>query len=120
VFGVLDRIPDEALRMDVNDSPIRFGGPWTLRDLARAAEGNGPLDFLPVRNSAGREVPLELHHAGQMPGSGIHEAAPFHSRIPGIHKNRFNQGVTPTMRAQDAQLHWQMRGEEMGNPPPGG
>lgn len=66
--------------------------PWTQRDLARAAEGKGHLDFVPTRNAAGREVPLELHHADQMLGSAIHEVAPFHSKIPGAHPNAYNQG----------------------------
>lgn len=106
--------------LDVSAPPQRFEGPWTQRDLARAAEGKGPLDMIPTRNAAGNEVPLELHHAGQMPGSAIHEVPPFHSGIPGIHPNKYNQGVTPSMRAEDAALHWQMRGQQMGNPPPGG
>jgi hypothetical protein len=104
----------------VNDPPSRLAGPWTQRDLQRAAEGKGPLDLDPTTNAAGKEVPLELHHAGQMPGSAIHEAPPFHSKLPGLHPNQYNQGVTPAMRTQDAQLHWQLRGQEMGNPPPGG
>jgi hypothetical protein len=69
---------------------------------------------VPTTNRTGSEVPLELHHADQMPGSAIHEVAPFHSNIPGAHPNKFNQGVTPTMRAEDAQLHWYFRVQEMG------
>ena len=63
---------------------------------------------------------LQLHHADQMPGSGIHEVAPgaLEHLAPGMHPNATNQGVTPEMRTEDRQLHWQMRGEEMGNPPP--
>jgi len=95
-------------------TPQRIQGPWTQRDIARAQNGQGPLDFVPTTNRAGREVPLELHHADQMPGSAIHEVAPFHSNIPGAHPNKFNQGVTPTMRAEDAQLHWYFRIKEMG------
>jgi hypothetical protein len=118
-FDVLSDIPSAALRFGVNDPPARLIGPWTQRDLARAVEGKGPLDFIPMTNAAGHRVPLELHHAGQMPGSGIHEVPPFHSGIPGIHPNQYNQGVSGSMRTSDAQLHWQMRGQEMGNPPPG-
>ena len=114
-----EQIAKKGNGLDVNDAPQRFEGPWTARDLARAAEGKGPLDMVPTRNSAGREVPLEVHHAGQMPGSAIHEVPPFHSNIPGAHPNKYNQGVTPQMRAEDASLHWQMRGQEMGNQPPG-
>ncbi|HTA66266.1 MAG TPA: RHS repeat-associated core domain-containing protein, partial [Xanthomonadaceae bacterium] len=104
----------------VGDPPSRFAGPWTQRDLQRAADGKGPLDFIPTTNAAGKEVPLELHHAGQMPGSAVHEAPPVHSKVPGLHPNQYNQGVSPAMRTQDANLHWQMRGQEMGNPPPTG
>ncbi|SDY65097.1 RHS repeat-associated core domain-containing protein [Lysobacter sp. yr284] len=108
-----------AIGLGVKALAQRFFGPWTKRDLMRAAEGKGPLDFIPMRNAAGKEVPLELHHADQMPGSAIHEVQPFHSAIPGAHPNKYNQGVTPQMRAEDANLHWQLRGQEMGNPPPG-
>lgn len=49
-----------------------------------------------------------------MPGSAIHEVYPGHpSYVP--HPNKYNQGVTPKMRMEDAQLHWFMRGKEMGN-----
>lgn len=114
--GDLQRITSRAARsLSPNAKPQRVQGPWTQRDLARAQEGKGPLDFIPTRNKAGREVPLELHHADQMPGSAVHEVAPFHSRINGAHPNRYNQGVTPQMRQEDAQLHWYMRGQEMGN-----
>jgi RHS repeat-associated protein len=99
-------------------TPQRIQGPWTQRDLQRAQNGLGPLDLAPARNRAGREVPIELHHADQMPGSAVHEVPPFHSGIRGAHPNRYNQGVTPRMRAEDARLHWQLRGQEMGNPPP--
>jgi len=95
-------------------APQRIQGPWTQREIARAQNGQGPLDFVRTTNRAGREVPLELHHADQMPGSAIHEVAPFHSNIPGAHPNKFNQGVTPTMRAEDAQFHWYFRVQEMG------
>ena len=94
--------------------PIRIQGPWTNDDLARAANGQGPLDFVPTTNKAGQPMPLELHHGDQMPGSAIHEVHPGHSKnVP--HPNKYNQGVTPAMRTKDSQLHWQLRGKEMGN-----
>jgi len=34
--------------------------------------------------------------------------------VDGGGSNKFNQGVTPTMRAEDAQLHWYFRIKEMG------
>jgi len=95
--------------------PQRIQGPWTEKDLARAAEGKGPVDLLPTTNRAGKNVPIELHHADQMPGAAIHEVPPFHSKIKGAHPNKYNQGVTPKMRQEDARLHWKMRGKEMGN-----
>ena len=94
-------------------NPIRVQGPWTEGDLARAAKGQGPVDFIPATNKAGKNMPLELHHGDQMPGSAIHEVPPAHSgSVP--HPNKYNQGVTPQMRTQDSQLHWYFRGLEMG------
>lgn len=103
--------------LGVTDPPQRYHGPWTERDLARAQIGQGPLDFVPMRNRLGQEMPLELHHADQMPGSAIHEVNPVEHRKPGVH-GQPKQGVTAAMRTKDAQLHWQTRGQEMGNPPP--
>jgi hypothetical protein len=53
-----------------------------------------------------------------MPGAGIHEVAPGRGGhlAPGMHPNRYNQGVTDTMRQEERRLHWQLRGQEMGNP----
>ena len=93
--------------------PIRIQGPWTKDDLIRAADGKGPVDFIPTVNKAGKKMPLELHHGDQMPGSAIHEVPPSHSKF--IPHPQPNQGVTPLMRNQDSQLHWYMRGREMGN-----
>jgi len=64
-------------------------------------------------------MPLQLHHADQMPGSGVHEVAPgsLEHEAPGMHPNLRTQGVTDKMRQDDRQLHWRLRGEEMGNPP---
>ena len=57
----------------------------------------------------------DLHHAGQMPGSGIHEVIPTpHRGNLALHPNKFNQGVTPKMRIQDRQLHWWYRAREQG------
>jgi RHS repeat-associated protein len=103
--------------LGVGDPPQRYQGPWTQRDLARAAQGMGPLDLVPRVNRRGREVPLELHHADQMPGSAIHEVDVVEHRQPGVH-GQPRQGVTGRMRKEDAQLHWQLRGQEMGNQPP--
>jgi len=89
---------------------------WDLPSRKQSAS----LDFVPTRNMAGRQVPLDLHHAGQMPGSAIHEVLPFQYNIPGAHPNLKNQGVTQKVRASDTRLHWKMRGQEMGNRPPGG
>lgn len=50
-----------------------------------------------------------------MPGSGIHELLPSeHRGNPRIHANKYNQGVTDAMRAEDRQLHWWYRSQEMG------
>ena len=114
------RLNTAGRRLGPTDAPQRYIGPWTGRDLARAREGRGPLDFVPSLNAGGREEPLQLHHGDQMPGSGVHEVAPGQREhlAPGMHPNERNQGVTPEMRNEDRQLHWQMRGQEMGNPPP--
>ncbi len=87
------------------DPPIRHQGPWTQRDLDRAANGQGPLDFIPTKNSAGKEVPLELHHGDQMPGSAVHEAPPFHKRTVPHPSGNVSQGVTDRMRKQDTNMH---------------
>jgi Pretoxin HINT domain len=90
-----------------NVSPIRVQGPWTQSDIWRGAHGLRPEDL---------GDNLELHHADQMPGSGIHELDQLTHRGPGsdLHQNPFNQGVTGTMRTQDTQLHWWYRSQEMG------
>jgi hypothetical protein len=62
-------------------------------------------------------MPMQLHHAGQMPGSGIHEVDPMTHNQRGVHGQK-TQGVTDEMRQADRELYWQMRGQEMGNPPP--
>ena len=113
IAKVIDDVAD-ATGFGPKATPIRMQGPWTQGDLMRASNGQGPLDFIPTVNKAGRKMPLELHHGDQMPGSAIHEVPPAHSgSVP--HPNKFNQGVTPQMRTQDSQLHWYLRGLEMGN-----
>ncbi|MBO0871372.1 MAG: RHS repeat-associated core domain-containing protein, partial [Micromonosporaceae bacterium] len=90
-----------------NDPPQRIQGPWTRSDLWRGAHGMRPLQ---LANN------LELHHADQLPGSGIHEVEQFYHRGPGsaLHLNPSEQGVTDVMRGQDTQLHWWYRSQEMG------
>jgi RHS repeat-associated protein len=111
VARVVDDVAD-ATGFGPKAEPIRVQGPWTKGDLARAAKGQGPVDFIPTTNKAGRRMALELHHGDQMPGSAIHEVPPAHyGSVP--HPNKFNQGVTSLMRKQDSQLHWYMRGLEM-------
>jgi hypothetical protein len=89
----------------VNDPPVRIQGPWTEADYKAALRGSPPPSL---------ESP-DLHHAGQMPGSPIHEIVPgAHRGNSALHPNRFNQGVTPQMRMQDRQLHWWYRAREMG------
>jgi RHS repeat-associated protein len=89
------------------DDPIRVVGPWTRGDIGRGAHGLRP-------NHLGDR--LEIHHADQMPGSPIHELDQVVHRGPGtdLHRNRWNQGVTPEMRQQDTQLHWWYRSQEQG------
>jgi RHS repeat-associated protein len=98
-------------RLGAGSEPQRYQGPWTKEDLARAEEGKGPQSF----TQDGK--PLEVHHGDQMPGSGVHEVTPGEHQDRSLHPNP-NQGVTRQMREEDRQLHWQMRGQEMGNPPP--
>ena len=115
--AVEEILTSKKINLGPNDAPQRIQGPWTKRDLERATEGKGPIDMMPQKNAAGKEMPLEIHHGDQMPGSGVHEVAPNHSKTVN-HPNNYNQGVTPKMRKEDAQLHWQLRGEEMGNQAP--
>jgi len=51
-----------------------------------------------------------------MPDSGVHEVEPNH--IKSVFHKKNNQGVDDKMRKKGSQLHWQMRGQEMGNKPP--
>jgi hypothetical protein len=50
-----------------------------------------------------------------MPGAAKHEILPqSHRNNPALHKNKYNQGVTPEMREVDRQLHWWYRAREQG------
>lgn len=89
----------------VGSTPSRLRGPWSADDLKQGAFGRPP-------RSLGRP---DLHHADQMPGSGIHEIPPsMHRGNASMHPNKYNQGVTDEMRMQDRQLHWWYRSQEMG------
>jgi hypothetical protein len=89
----------------VSDPPVRIDGDWTDNDLKQALLGHPPR---------GLGSP-DLHHAGQMPGAGIHEVIPAeHRGNKALHPNKFNQGVTDEMREQDRQLHWWYRAREQG------
>lgn len=90
--------------LGVNDPPARLTGPWSDTDLTHGVYGRAP-------RSMGSP---HLHHADQMPGSGIHEVLPDAHMAPGVHPNPLNQGVTDAMRTADRQLHWWYRSQEMG------
>lgn len=97
--------PIKPLKYGPNDPPVRIEGDWSLNDLKAALLGHPPK---------GLGKP-DLHHADQMPGSGIHEVIPSeHRGNMDLHPNRFNQGVTPEMRKEDRELHWWYRAREMG------
>jgi RHS repeat-associated protein len=92
-------------KFGVNDPPVRIPGKWTDADLKAGLQGRPP-------SSLGRP---DLHHADQMPGSGIHEVLPgAHRGNRALHPNKYNQGVTAEMRAKDRQLHWWYRAQEQG------
>jgi len=88
-----------------NGQPVRIAGDWSVNDMKAALLGHPPK---------GLGKP-DLHHADQMPGSGIHEVLPvFHRGNKSLHPNKFNQGVTPEMRDADRKLHWWYRAREQG------
>jgi hypothetical protein len=87
----------------VNDPPVRVPGKWSDDDLRSGLQGKPPV---------GLGSP-DLHHADQMPGSGIHELLPSQHRGSGLH-GQPNQGVTDKMRKEDRQLHWWYRAREQG------
>jgi RHS repeat-associated protein len=88
----------------VNDPPVRIGGEWSDADLMTGLSGRPP---------AGLGSP-HLHHAHQMPGSGIHEVLPLDHSSPALHPNKYNQGVTQQMRSDGRRLHWWYRAREQG------
>ena len=89
----------------VNNPPVRIQGEWSRSDFFNALNGRSPK---------GLGSP-DLHHAHQMPGSAIHEIpSGAHRGNTALHPNRFNQGVTSEMRAQDKNLHWWYRAREQG------
>lgn len=89
----------------------RYQGPWTQRDIERGKQGKGPLDLVPTRDKAGREMPLQVHHPDQQPGIGVHEVSPAEHATPGLHPLP-NQGVTDAIRTADRQSHWRQRAAE--------
>ena len=89
----------------VNNPPVRISGEWSRSDIYNALYGRSPK---------GLGGP-HLHHADQMPGAGIHEVLPAdHLGNSALHPNTWNQGVTRSMRTQDANLHWWYRAREQG------
>jgi len=89
----------------VNNPPVRIAGEWSNSDIYNALYGRSPKGL-------GRP---QLHHADQMPGSGIHEVlASDHLGNAALHPNKWNQGVTGAMRTQDTRLHWWYRAQEQG------
>ena len=89
----------------VNNPPVRIAGEWSNSDTFNGLYGRSPQGL-------GRP---QLHHADQMPGSGIHEIlASDHLGNPALRPNKWNQGVTAAMRTQDTRLHWWYRAQEQG------
>ncbi|MBQ23347.1 hemagglutinin repeat-containing protein [Alcanivorax sp.] len=88
----------------VNNPPVRIEGEWSRQDYFNALNGRTPK---------GLGKP-DLHHADQMPGSGIHEVIPSEHRGNTALHGQPNQGVTPDMRKADKELHWWYRAREQG------
>ncbi len=90
----------------VNDIPVRISGEWKRQDIYNALHGRTPK---------GLGSP-DLHHADQMPGSGIHEVlAASHRGNRALHPNgNRGQGVNAKIRKQDKELHWWYRAREQG------
>ena len=88
-----------------NDPAARIEGEWSENDMKAGLLGHPPRGL-------GRP---DLHHADQMPGSGIHEILPErHRGNRALHPNIYNQGVTPEMSAADRKLYWWYRAREEG------
>jgi hypothetical protein len=98
--------PKTGAGYGVNDPPVRVGeGKWTPTDIEEALEGSAP------RSLGG----VDLHHADQMPGSGIHEVlSSEHRGNVALRPNQWNQGVTREMRRIESRLHWWYRAQEEG------
>lgn len=108
-FNAANKLPTPNLRTgagyDAGDVPVRIDGDWSINDMKQALLGHPPR---------GLGSP-DIHHGGQMPGGALHEVLPqLHRNNPALHPNKFNQGVTPEMRASDRQLHWWYRAREQG------
>ncbi|MBO2588854.1 hypothetical protein [Shewanella algae] len=88
----------------VNNPPVRIDGEWSNQDYFNALNGRSPK---------GLGKP-DLHHADQMPGSGIHEIIPTEHRGNKALHGQPNQGVTPEMRKAEKELHWWYRAREQG------
>ena len=88
----------------VNNPPVRINGEWSNQDYFNALNGRSPK---------GLGKP-DLHHADQMPGSGIHEIIPSEHRGNKALHGQPNQGVTPEMRKAEKELHWWYRAREQG------
>lgn len=89
---------------DVNDTPGRVEGPWTIADLKRGAAGVSPKQM---------GGPIHVHHGGQMPGSGVHEIHARDHLGKALHPNPIKR-VTDSMRKAETPLHWWYRSQEMG------
>lgn len=71
IATVVDGVNGGGQEMPINkhgygttDDPVRIQGPWTKRDLERASNGQGPLDFIPKTNKLCVEMPLEFTASG--------------------------------------------------------
>lgn len=94
-----------GLGYDAGDAPVRIEGDWSINDMKQALLGHPPR---------GLGSP-DIHHGGQMPGAAKHEIIPSqHRNNSALHLNKYNQGVTPDMRASDRELHWWYRAREQG------
>ena len=110
------KISDNKIKPDLNtgvgygasDPSVIIEKKWTLRDMKEALYGYSPKDL-------GNP---DIHHGGQMPGAAKHEISQpvvkNHRRNPALHLNKYNQGVTSTMREEDRKLHWWYRAREEG------
>lgn len=108
--GAKDKKCNDCSKVNVKDfepsaTPTRIEGPWTQSDCY------GALVLGAAPKSLGSP---QLHHGGQMPGSGVFEIDGKQHRCKGLHNNKRNQGVTDEMREKERKLHWMMRAQEQG------